>query len=86
MTRGHTHVLLSMEGTWAKVRSFGLAKSFIQLLSKNERHVSHIHQELYRTPYSPFCSATFRHFSAGIMILSSPNFSPPHSILYFKVS
>ena len=46
-TRGHVRVLLGIKETRVKVRSFGLAKSFLQLLSKNKRHVSHVHQEPY---------------------------------------
>ena len=34
----------------------GLAKTFLQFLGKNKRHIFHFHQELYWTTYSLLCS------------------------------
>ena len=32
----------------------GLAKKYLQFLTKNKRHIFHFHRELYWTTYSPF--------------------------------
>ena len=61
-THTHTHI------------HTGLAKKFLQFLSKNKSRIFHFHQELYWTMYSPFCSTTFCHFSGNFIIPSSQNF------------
>ena len=53
---------------------FGLVKNFLQLLSKNKRHIFQLHQELYWTTYPLVCSTTFCHFSGNFIIPSSQNF------------
>ena len=57
---------------WEK--NIGLAKKFLQFLSKNKRHIFHFLQELCWTTYSPFGSTTFRDFSGNFIIPSSQNF------------
>ena len=66
---------LLVRPAWKEFDAFiGLAKRFLQFLSKNKRHIFHFHQELYWKPYSPFCSTTFCRFPGNFIIPSSQNF------------
>ena len=56
------------------IHVLGWPRSAFGFLNKNKRHISHFHQDLYWTMYSPFCPTTFCHFSGNFIIPSSPNF------------